>query len=89
MREEKSSLVVNEPPLVLETLLCTPVWPQPSDCLDFGPLLRLRLLRYSCAGLRKMSPTVPARSALVARREEVIPVAGSQRRFSITIGLGR
>jgi hypothetical protein len=44
-----------------------------------GLALRLRLLRYSSAGLRKMPVLFWTMSVAVPIREEVRPVTGSQR----------
>jgi hypothetical protein len=54
-----------------------------------GALLRLRPWRYFSAGFRKIPDEASSRSALVPSREEVVPVTGSHRRFSIKIGLER
>jgi hypothetical protein len=54
-----------------------------------GLTLRLRLLRYSSAGLRKMPVLFWTMSVAVPIREEVRPVTGSQRWFSIKMGFER
>jgi len=57
--------------------------------LTWGTLLRLRPRRYSSAGLRMIPDPAPTTSAHVPSREDIVPVTGSQRRFSIKIGLER
>lgn len=57
--------------------------------LLLGVPLRLRPRRYSSAGLRKIPDPAPIMSVLVASSEDAVPVTGSQRRFSIKIGLVR
>ena len=67
--------------------LCDVLLLRLSGCL--GALLRLRPWRYFSAGFRKIPDEASIRSALVPSREEVVPVTGSHRRFSIEIGFER
>lgn len=57
--------------------------------LLLGWALRLRPRRYSSAGLRKMLEVAVNMSAPMPRAEDVVPVTGSQRWFSMRIGLER
>lgn len=54
-----------------------------------GVALRLRPFRYSSAGFKKMPVLLWMISDVVPMREEVVPVTGSQRWFSIKIGFER
>lgn len=54
-----------------------------------GVALRLRPRRYSSAGFRKIPVVAAAMSVEVPRSEDMVPVTGSQRRFSMRMGLLR
>lgn len=86
--EERSAEIVSELDLVVD------------DCRLCGVLLlvlvlvpgfalRLRPLRYSSAGFRKMPVLLWIISCVVPMSEDVTPVTGSQRWFSIKIGFER
>ena len=54
-----------------------------------GVALRLRPLRYSSAGFRKMPVPLWIMSDVVPNNDDVVPVTGSQRWFSIRMGFER
>ena len=54
-----------------------------------GVALRLRPLRYSSAGFRKIPAPLWAMSDAVPISDDVVPVTGSQRWFSMRMGFGR
>lgn len=54
-----------------------------------GVALRLRPRRYSSAGFRKIPAVASAMFAVIPMTEEVVPVTGSHRRFSINTGFER
>lgn len=54
-----------------------------------GAALRLRPLRYSSAGFRKMPVLLWTMSEVVPSRDDVTPVTGSQRWFSMRMGFER
>ena len=54
-----------------------------------GVALRLRPLRYSSAGLRKMPVPFWTMSDAVPINDDVVPVTGSQRWFSMRMGFER
>lgn len=57
--------------------------------LLLGAALRLRPLRYSSAGFRKMPVPLWIMSDVVPINDDVVPVTGSQRWFSMRMGLER
>jgi hypothetical protein len=54
-----------------------------------GAALRLRPLRYSSAGFRKMPVPLWIMSDVVPINDDVVPVTGSQRWFSMRMGFER
>jgi hypothetical protein len=54
-----------------------------------GVALRLRPLRYSSAGFRKMPVPLWTMSDVVPNSDDVMPVNGSQRWFSMRMGFER
>ena len=54
-----------------------------------GVALRLRPLRYSSAGFRKMPVPLWIMSDVVPISDDVVPVTGSQRWFSMRMGFER